>query len=101
MKGLKECPFCGSNDLNSYHVNEIWCRNCDGGVHLGDHGNKTRKLTHDSWNTRTSIPISNIQELIEKCNKAIDAGASVDSNTMSYEMFRDDLQKLIDEANNG
>lgn len=45
-----------------------------------------------------SIPVSKLEELIVKCNKAIEAGESVGSNVMAYEMFRNDLQKLIDEA---
>ena len=49
---LLPCPFCGSTDLNTSHINEIWCKNCDGGVHLGYHGEDTKKFTIESWNRR-------------------------------------------------
>jgi len=51
-KKLKPCPFCGSIELNTSYVNEIWCKNCDGGVHLGYHGEDTKKFTIESWNRR-------------------------------------------------
>ena len=49
---LKPCPFCGSTNLNTSYKNEIWCKDCDGGVHLGDHGVKTEQFRDEAWNKR-------------------------------------------------
>jgi len=51
---LLPCPFCGSNDLNTSHINEICCKNCDGCVYVGDCGELTHSYAIDAWNRRPS-----------------------------------------------
>ena len=50
---LLPCPFCGSEDLNTSHINEIYCKNCGGAMYLRDHGENTRKFTIEDWNNRS------------------------------------------------
>lgn len=41
--------------------------------------------------------VNKVKVIISKCDEAIEAGKSVGSNVMAYEMFRVDLQSLINE----
>lgn len=68
MQKLKACPFCGGTDLNTSHINEIWCKSCDAGVHLGYHGDNTSKFAVDAWNRRPTILDKCKKEAYENCS---------------------------------
>lgn len=99
MKDLKECPFCGGevewckNNSDLHHSTDnchyITCERCgEFSLNMPDIDfPKVYYAIADQWNTRTSIPISKLKELISK------------SDTFNnYAYSRADLLNLIDKA---
>lgn len=98
---MKECPFCGE-EIYIYHGSGHKHECFMGNTILLEAQPPTKQFAKQ-WNTRTSIPISKIEELIEKMEKL---KPPYNKNTLSgriqahwFKVFKFDLQKLID--NNG
>ena len=101
-KELKDCPFCGSavdwcRDNHTVHdlgqdCHYITCERCgEFNLNLIDNFDfpELYKSIADQWNTRTSIEISKLEELIDTTSSW--AGDTTESLMV-------DIRKLIDEA---
>jgi len=110
MKELKGCPFCGGkvdwckNDMDFHRVNDdchyINCDRCgEFSLNMLDRAEfpKVYDSLAEQWNTRASVEISKLQELIEIYQEDIDLGFEMRVSSTVIEQ----LNKLIDENSNG
>lgn len=111
MKELKPCPFCGGevewckNNSDLHHATDdchyITCERCgEFSLNMLDSAEfpKVYYAIADQWNTRTSIPISKIEELIKIYTKRENDKDRPPYEQEAYGGVAYTLQKLINEA---
>lgn len=102
MKDLKECPFCGSEAV-IYEIGEGWFIDCGNRKSTCSHVPEQQEGCHmkedaiKKWNTRTSIPISKIEELL---SRSWIASSSLAEFTSDEVVSASNLRRIIDEAKN-